>query len=138
MKQFIPDESPEDHKLQGSPNQSVYVSMTLTIYTDGGTESNASFCEKRNLAKCEHNESCHTVLQSCGTASTTSPEIVSLIGTSQSTDEKKYAKSRQKAIEGLFERGVFSISDKTEADEVCIFGTRFVDHVKNKGTPKAF
>lgn len=138
MKRFLPEKSPEGHELQDRSNQSVSVSMTLTIYTDGSTESNSYFCDKRISAICEHKDSCQSFLQSDGTVSTTSPEIVGLICTPQSTNKKKYAKSRQKDFEGLFKRGVLFISNKTEADGVRSFGYQFIDHVKHERASKAF
>lgn len=50
-----------------------------------------------------------------------SPEIFGFIGTSHSTKEAKYAKSRQKQIEGLFEGDVFLTINKAEADRLLLF-----------------
>ncbi len=47
--------------------------------------------------------------------------------------------SRQKEISGLMEKGVFNFVKRGEVPEgTRIFGSRFVDDIKNKGTDKAF
>ena len=56
----------------------------------------------------------------------------------QSKDHKKYAASRKKEIDGLIDRGVFVPATVSDARGHRIYGTRFVDYVKNEGTPEAF
>lgn len=55
-----------------------------------------------------------------------------------SIDNWCYAASRQKEVNGLFERCVFQITTKRDAAGMRIFGSRFVACVKNEGTPGAF
>lgn len=62
VKRFISNKSSEGQELQSRSNQIVPVSMTLTIYTDIGTESNVFSSDKRISAKLENKDSCHTVL----------------------------------------------------------------------------
>jgi hypothetical protein len=51
----------------------------------------------------------------------------------------QYEASRKKELDGLLERGVFEIVDKDDVPQgIRIFNTRFVDEVKNAGTPDAF
>lgn len=56
----------------------------------------------------------------------------------QSKDHAKYADSREKEIDGLINRGVFIPSSVSDARGNRIYGSRFVDYVKNEGTPNAF
>jgi Reverse transcriptase (RNA-dependent DNA polymerase) len=50
-----------------------------------------------------------------------------------------FVESRRKEINGLLERGVFEIVNKSSVpDGVRIFNSRFVDEVKNPGTSQAF
>jgi hypothetical protein len=53
--------------------------------------------------------------------------------------EPSYADSRQKEINGLLEKGVFQLVNiATVPQGTRIFNSRFVDHIKNKGTDQAF
>lgn len=56
----------------------------------------------------------------------------------QSSDNKKYTASRQKEVDGLMQRGVFTIAKENDAKGLRIYGSRFVDTMKNEGTPEAF
>jgi hypothetical protein len=50
-----------------------------------------------------------------------------------------FTESRQKEINGLFERGVFKIIDEADIPKgTRIFNSRFVDEIKNPGTDQAF
>ena len=50
-----------------------------------------------------------------------------------------YVDSRTKEINGLLEKGVFEIVDiSTVPEGTCVFNSRFVDEIKNKGTDQAF
>src|SRR5580692_13095646 len=50
-----------------------------------------------------------------------------------------YAESRQKEINGLFEKGVFEFIDASKVPEGAqIFGSRFVDEIKHPGIDKAY
>jgi hypothetical protein len=50
-----------------------------------------------------------------------------------------YAESRQKEINGLFDKRAFEFIDASEVPEGArIFGSRFVDEIKHLGTDKAY
>lgn len=50
-----------------------------------------------------------------------------------------YEESRQKELNGLLDRGVFQVRNRSEVPPgTRIFGSRFVDEIKFKGTEKAF
>lgn len=56
----------------------------------------------------------------------------------QSKDNEKYAASRKKEIDGLLNRGVFIPATVKDAHGHRIYKSRFIDYVKNEGTPEAF
>lgn len=56
----------------------------------------------------------------------------------QSSDDKKYAYSRDAEIFGLLEQGVFSFVPRPVATESRIFKSRFCDYMKNAGLPTSF
>lgn len=47
---------------------------------------------------------------------------------------QSFEESRKKELDGLIERGGLIIVDKSEADGYRIYGSRFVDSIKNKGS----
>ena len=50
-------------------------------------------------------------------------------------DDSQFKSSREAEIAGLLEKGVFDVIPRSKVpDGVCIFNSRFVDEVKNKGT----
>jgi hypothetical protein len=49
----------------------------------------------------------------------------------------QFQASRQSEVLGLLEKGVFEVASDI-LKGVCIFNSRFIDEVKNKGTNKAF
>ncbi len=51
---------------------------------------------------------------------------------------RRFDSSRKKELLGLAEKGTFSIVPASTAEGHRIFGSRFVDTVKNEGTPDAF
>jgi hypothetical protein len=52
---------------------------------------------------------------------------------------KQFAESRYAKVLKLIAKGVFEITTKSEVlRESCIFNSKFVDKVKNKGIKKAF
>ncbi|KAI0995357.1 hypothetical protein K3495_g12825 [Podosphaera aphanis] len=53
-------------------------------------------------------------------------------------DKIDFTESRKLEIQGLIEKGVFKIAHITEARNHRIFGSRFVDTIKNEGTVKAY
>jgi hypothetical protein len=53
--------------------------------------------------------------------------------------EPDYVESRRKELNGLLDKGVFKIVGSDVVPEgTRVFGSRFVDEIKNKGTEKAF
>lgn len=48
-------------------------------------------------------------------------------------ENQRYTVSPQNELNGLFERGVFQIVKEKDVGKVRIFGSRFVDSVKNEG-----
>lgn len=56
----------------------------------------------------------------------------------QSKDHKKYFASRRKEIDGLIDRGVFMSASLSEERGHRIYGSLFVDYVKDEGTPEAY
>lgn len=56
----------------------------------------------------------------------------------QAKDHEKFAASRKREIDGLINRGVFVPATVADAKGQRIYGSRFVDFVKNEGTPEAF
>lgn len=56
----------------------------------------------------------------------------------QSKDNVKNAACRKKEIDGLLNRGVFTPATVNDARGHCLYKSRFVDYVKNEGTPEAF
>jgi hypothetical protein len=62
-----------------------------------------------------------------------------MITDTQPKPQPDFTSSRQKELDGLIKRGVFEFIRKTDApDNARIFNSRFVDHVKLEGTPKAY
>eukprot|EP00171_Calliarthron_tuberculosum_P022917 IDg22917t1 len=49
-----------------------------------------------------------------------------------------FKNSRRKELDGLIDRGSFTIVHCNEAKGHRVFGSRFVDTIKNEGTSKAF
>lgn len=58
--------------------------------------------------------------------------------TPRSPENKKFSGSRRKEVDGLINIGVFIISNYNDASGLRIYVSRFVDNLKNKGTPEAF
>ena len=61
--------------------------------------------------------------------------------TEKSGDKSKngrFKDSRQAELNGLIEQGIFEIVSRKEAEGHRIYGTRFVDTVKNEGRPDAY
>lgn len=56
----------------------------------------------------------------------------------QSDDHKYYAAFSNKKIVGLIDRGVFMHAGLSDDRGHCSYGSRFVDFVKNKGTPDEY
>jgi hypothetical protein len=48
-----------------------------------------------------------------------------------------FTKSRQKELDGLLQKGVFQVVSEVPKG-AQLFGSRFVDEIKNGGTDKAF
>lgn len=51
---------------------------------------------------------------------------------------RRFFVSRMKEVNGLLERGVFEVADNGKAKRLRIFGSRFVDSIKNEGPSDAF
>lgn len=114
VKRFIPDEAPEDPKpLTKHPAE-----IMFTIYSDDDSEYSRLSSDDNSLTICL--------------------VVFSLSRIPQSNDGQKYASFCQKKTDGLFERDLFSISNKKNPEELRIYRFRFFDHVKHKGTPSAF
>lgn len=149
VKRFIPDEHPQNtEEDQQASNTNTLAAMIFTIHSENDSEDSTPTYVScltsipRNSINspniCSSGGKNSTILFSDGIISTKPPVVLSSSRIPQSSDDRKYAASRQKEIDGLFERGVFSISDKSKAEGLRIYGSRFVDHVKNEGTPSAF
>lgn len=57
---------------------------------------------------------------------------------SQSTNYEKFELSHIQELNGLVDRGVFTLVPISAANGFRIYDARFVDYVKNKGTHQAF
>lgn len=58
--------------------------------------------------------------------------------TKSSKHSAQFKSSTIKEINGLMERGLFAVADKSKAQGVRIFGSRILDMVKRKGTEDSF
>lgn len=114
VKRFIPDELSEDPE----PSTQPLAATMSTVYSDDDSEDDR--------------------LSSNDNSPTICPVVFSSSRIPQSNDDQKYASSRQKDIDGVFERGVFSISKKKNAEGLRIYESRLVDHVRHDVTPNAF
>jgi len=65
-------------------------------------------------------------------------EIKALTGKTKTIIGKEFKRSREKEILGLIEKDVFEPVPRAQAIGHRIFGSRFVDTVKNKGTKNAY
>lgn len=122
VKRFIPDNKSTDNRndeptpptLSSPQNQPVDASQALTMTIESKGETTTTWDELEELP------------------------VFAAKMVPQSKDNVKYAASRKKKIDGLLNRGVFIPATVSDAHGHRIYKSRFVDYVKNEGTPNAF
>ena len=64
-------------------------------------------------------------------------KLEALLQECRSKGDHQFRESRRKELEGLIEKGVFEVVKKSEVTG-RVFGSRFVDEMKNRGTPEEY